>query len=680
MNEKISRITKTISLIALTIAFLGIPIFFLPITTDFFQLNKFIFFSLTTGVAFISWLVYNLATKSVRLTISPLLLPIFLLAVIGIVSNLLNTPFNPEAWVTRPALYIGIFIFFWLLTTLINSSKVAKKILNWLIVIGVVLAIQGLLSIMGAFETTGLSAYLTSKMFTPVGSPLTLVTFLLTLIPISLVLAIKGKNGPKKLAYFISSGLIISCVILIGSQIWPKKPLAPLLLPQLSGWSIAIDTLKTKPFLGAGPAEYLNQFTQFKPVGLNQTSLWNVSFATSSNEYLTLLTTLGFAGLVAFLLLIYTYYKLAKRDSGTRNTSLQTAVNLAIIALFVLGLLVPFSSLHWILLAGYLALCVGLNKAKNLTKVKDVIFTLNAITVVEPFEANPVLSASTTTAVFPILVAVPALLAVLFSGYKISRIYASEIAFNKSLIAANANNGMDTYNFQIKTIQLSPNVDRYHTAYSNTNLALASALSNQADLSDQDKQTVTQLIQQSVSEARTATQLQPNKASNWANLATIYRQLINFADGAQDFSLAAYIQAVQLDPANPQLRLDLGGLMYSLGRYDEAIARFTEATQLKPDFANAYYNLSHAYSQQQKYLEAYQTMQSVATLVPADSADAVTVQQELTDLKAKLPQTATTGTTPKQTQQLAEPSPLPEAPQGLEPIDLKASPSPTAKP
>lgn len=692
MNEKLAGITRSISLISLSLGLLLTPLFFLPLTTDYFQFQKLILFVLLTAIALISWLVYNFAVKTVRLTFSPLLLPWILLAALSLVSTIINSKGNPEAWASRPALFVAIFIYFVLTTTLINSSQTVKKILNGLLAVGTVLAIQSLLSVSGALSpstslTSGLPAYLAAKSFSLTGSPLTTVIFLLTLLPIGLIFAFKTKAGPAKLIYFLVSGLLISSLILTGYQLMPKQELAPLLLPKLASWSIAVDTLKTKPFLGAGPLDFLNQFTQFKPISLNQTNLWAVNFNSSGNEYLNLLTSLGLLGLAAFLLLIFAWTKLIKRDPGTRTTSTQMAVNWAIVILLLSALLIPFSTLHWIILTGLFSLSVGLNKSKNLTKVKDVILTINAITVVEPLEISPIPQASTTTVILPILLAIPLLITIVLSGYKIGRLYASESAFANSLIAADANKGADTYNLQIKTINLNPNIDRYHLAYSTTNLALASSLSANppagGDLTDQDKQTITQLVQQAVSEARTATQLNPNKSSAWANLANIYRQLINFAEGADNFSIAAYTRAVQLDPANPQLRLEFGSLMYSLKRYDEAIARFQEAAQLKSDFANAYYNLSHAYQEQEKFLEAYQTMQSVVSLVPADSADADKVQQELTDLQAKLPKTtAAEPTTPaaNKAAQLTQPSPAPAAPKNFEPVNLETSPLPSPSP
>lgn len=686
MNEKLARITRSISLISLSLGLLLTPLFFLPLTTDYFQFQKLVLFFLLTAVALVSWLVYNFAVKTVRLTFSPLLLPWLILAGLSLASTIINSPRNPEVWVSRPALFVAVFIYFVLATTLINSSKTVRKILNGLLAAGVILAMQSLLSITGAFSSLN-PAYLANKAFSLTGSPLTAVIFLLTLLPIGLVLAFKTKAGPAKLAYFLVSGLLISSLILTGYQLMPKQELAPLLLPKLAGWSISVDTLKTKPFLGAGPMDFLNQFTQFKPIGLNQTNLWAVNFSASSNEYLNLLTNLGLLGLVAFLLLIFSWNKLIKRGPGTRTTSTQMAVNWAVIILLISALFIPFNALHWILLTGLFSLSVGLNKAKNLTKVKDVILTINAITVVEPLEITPVPQTAANTVILPILIGIPLIITVVISGYKISRLYASESAFANSLIAADANKGADTYNLQIKAINLNPNIDRYHIAYSNTNLALASSLSANppagGELTDQDKQTISQLVQQAVAEARTATQLNPNKSAAWSNLANIYRQLVNFAQDADKFSIAAYTRAVQLDPANPLLRVEFGSLLYSLKRYDEAVSRFQEAVQLKTDYANAYYNLSYAYRDQEKFLEAYQAMQAVVSLVPAESPDAEKVQQELTDLQTKLPPPpAAEPTAPEadSAAQLTQPSPPPAAPKDFEPVNLEPSPTPSPSP
>lgn len=677
MNEKIAQFTKNLSLFCLASAFILSPLFFLPLTTDFFQLNKQLFFTILTAIALISWLIYNLVQKTVRLTLSPILLPLSIFTTVSLVSTLINSPKNPEIWLTRPALLVVILIYFILTTTLIQNSQTVRKILNLLLICGIIVALFGTLSILGIFQSFSAANYFTAKTFSPAGSPLNLVTFLLTLLPFSLILAFKIKSGPKKLLYFLASGLLISSIILIASQLLPNRPFAPVLLPKLASWSIAIDTLKTKALFGAGPNEFLNQFTQFKPISLNRTPFWTINFNTSGSEYLQILTTLGLAGLAAIFLIVLGWYKLIKRDAGTRITSVQMGLNFATAALLLIGLFIPFTVFHWLILAGYLSLSVGLNKAKNLTKVKDVAATLNTFTIVPPFSANPATPVSFASGLLPIIIAVIVLTGTTLAGYQTGRVYLSELLFQQSLIAADKNLGTQTYNLQIKTINLNPRIDRYHLAYSNTNLALAASMAAKTNLSDQDQQTITQLIQQAIREARSSVELQPKKSGNWQNLANIYRQLINFAQGADEFSLAAYSQAVAMDPANPNLRLELGSLYFSLEKFDEAVARFQETIQLKPDLPNAYYNLSHAYSGQKKFLEAYQAMQQVEALIPADSADAQKVKTELADLKTKLPAAATQPQSKNaQNPTLTQPSPAPVAPKNFEPVKVEPAPSP----
>lgn len=663
-----------IALICLSLSLILTPLFFLPLTTDFFGLNKLMLWLALTAMALIAWLIHSILTKTVRLTLSPMLLPLTILTGVAVISMYLNHDYGPDSFTNRTAFYLAMPVWYLLFTSLIAGSDQVRRVLNWLIGAAVTLALWGILSVLGVFSTLGLPEFLAAKSFSPTGSLLNLVVLLLTILPISLVLAFKTSLGPKKLKYFLSSGLIISALILTGYQILPGKELAAVLLPKIAGWSIAIDTFKSAVFFGAGPGNFINQFTRFRPVSLNLTDYWNVAFNASSNEYLQVMTTLGAVGLAALALIVWSWLKLNRRAPGTRITALQLAVSTAIAATLILGLIVPFSLLTWMLFIGLLGLSVGLNKSKDVTKVKDVLVTINTINLVEPYTPSPSQQTGLSSGVLPLLLAVPSTLLIILAGLNLGKIYAAEFNFRNSLVAASANKGIDTYNLQIEAIKLAPGLDRYRVSYSNTNLALANALAQQGELTDQDRQNIATLIQQAISEARLATQINPNKASNWANLGNLYRQLVNFADGADNFAAAAYTRAIQLDPTNPRLRVELGGLYYSLNQYDQAIARFAESTQLKPDFANGYYNLSYAYQQQQKWLEAYQAMEQVIAVLPPESDDASRARQELTDLQAKLPQAAA-AETPEQTQELTPPESPPPAPEDFDLIEL-SSPEP----
>ena len=675
MKDQWLKYSKLVALTALSGGFILSPLFFLPLTTDFFAFQKQVLILVVTAIALIAWSIHNIVTKAVRITLSPMLLPIILFSGVVITSLATNPPQTPDDWFGRGALYLTLAIYYLLTTSLIKTPQTIKKVLNLFLGVAGVVALWGILSVLGSFEGLGTN-FLSLKTFSPTGSLLSLVGFLITTLPISLILAFKSRAGAAKLQYFLASGLSISAIILVGFHLLPNQQFAVTLLPKLAGWSIAIDTLKSKVFFGTGPGNFLTQFTRFKPLSLNQTNLWAVNFATSSNEYLHMLTTLGIGGLVSFGLMVASWYKLTKHEPGTRTTTMQLALKTAVLTTLVLGLFIPFTTLLWIMLVGYLALSVGLYKGKSKTnKVKDVILTISAITMVDPGAETEAPDTQTFPGILPWVLAVPTVISLGLVGFNVGKVYAAEVTFRNSLVSANQNLGGQTYNQQIKALNIVGSIDRYRVAYSNTNFALANSLSQQGDLTDQDRTTITQLVQQSVREARVATQINPNRASNWENLANIYRQLVNFAEGSDEFAIASYLRAIQLDPANPRLRLDLGGLLFSLERFEESEDRFLEAVQLKPDYANAYYNLAQAYKSQQKYLQAYQALQQVGALIEPGTEDATKLQEEITALQALLPQQPTQadekGDAPVRQSQLTEPSPPPPAPEDLEPIDLE---------
>ena len=129
----------------------------------------------------------------------------------------------------------------------------------------------------------------------------------------------------------------------------------------------------------------------------------------------------------------------------------------------------------------------------------------------------------------------------------------------------------------------------------------------------------------------------PAIATNWENLAGIYRSLINAVEGADNWTLQTYQQAVRLDPTNPVLRVNLGGVFFTLKRYDEAIQQFQISVALKSDFANGYYNLASALREKGDYAAAASAMRTVLQLVPVNSQDYEKAKKELDDLVKKVP-------------------------------------------
>jgi len=414
----------------------------------------------------------------------------------------------------------------------------------------------------------------------------------------------------------------------------------PILLPQQTAWVIAAESIKNVRFalLGIGPGQFVNAFTAFKPLSFNATEIWNLRFGVSSNWYFQLLTEVGFLGLILYLFLAARIFR--NGLSALREPKI-SPLNLALYVSLVIMLLVQF----FIPINFSLLLVLTILLALVETHEKSTSFDFTSLG-----------NMAGLLAVIPLVV-----FGVLF--YFGGKIALANSYFLDSIKAANQNDGIKTYNLQIKAIQTDPSIANYRVAYSQTNFALANSLATKKDLTDNDKSTISQLIQQSLREAKAAVALDPGNSYSWENLSSLYYSLINFAQGADQWAISAYQQTINTDPLNPRLRVELGGLYYSQKNYNQAANLFLQATNLKSDLANAHYNLANALRELGALEDAKKEYETTQTLVQADSNDYQKVTSELEEVKKRLP-----APTPTPTGVQTETLSTPQAPaEGIEP-------------
>src|SRR5260370_1268376 len=79
-------------------------------------------------------------------------------------------------------------------------------------------------------------------------------------------------------------------------------------------------------------------------------------------------------------------------------------------------------------------------------------------------------------------------------------------------------------------------------------------------------------------------------------------------------ALAAYEQAIRLDPNFANAYNGKGIALYGLKRHEEALAAYEQAIRLDPNFANAYYNKGIALNDLKRYKEADQAFEKVRQL------------------------------------------------------------------
>lgn len=670
--------TSKLFTLSITLLTFILPLFFLPLTTEFYVFNKITLFYYFIALLLILWGVRIFKEQKLILQKGFLNWPILGLTITFLLSTLIQAPNRLMSLANPAGIILGLSLLYFIITNNISGKKAADWIITSLIISSIILAWLTIFAYLGLNENFG-PQWLKNKAWTPTGSPLNTLSLMLVLLPPTLFWAFKTKAGAEKILLFLASSLQILASILI-IYLFINKTIQFIYLPPQYGWQICVEGFKTlrTALLGVGPGNFLSAFSRFRPVGLNNTDVWTAKFRANSNEYFNLLSTVGLLGLGAYILLIWQSLK----KENWRGLLIKKVLFIILATSFIIQLLIPANVLIWFIIF----LAIGLLQVLKRPAQAE-------IAEVHQIKAKPAVWG--TCGVFSVLA-----LAVF---YLQGRAWAADYYFRKSLLAAQENRGIDTYNLQIKAIKLNPFVEGYRITYSNTNFALANSLATKADLSDQDRANISQLISQSIREAKATINLNPQISSYWVNLASIYRNIINVAQGADQWAIAAYREAVRTDPTNPLLRVDFGGLFYALEDYDQALEQFKIAVNLKPDYANGYYNLAAAYRKKEEWQKAFQNMQLAVNLVPVDSPDRSRVMEELEELKAKLPtppQEATRAGALKEEERLKPPQALPSPKPGFKEITLpeevepevpgmpeaspetspEASPSPTSNP
>jgi tetratricopeptide (TPR) repeat protein len=362
-----------------------------------------------------------------------------------------------------------------------------------------------------------------------------------------------------------------------------------------SSWTIATESLKNKALTGVGVGNFVEAFQWWRPASFNVTKNWSGVFNLGANGGLQLWTELGLVGLFLGIMLALNYWK---------NTK---AVDRWLVLLLGAGLIFsPVNLVALVLVTWFL-----IRKSEN-REIRVVLKVGESGINGGPWIAGVVM-----------------IVVVAFGTYFWTRMLLGEIYLRNSYVAASNNDGGATYNWQIKAIGMNVNNADYRETYSQTNLALATSLLSNKDLSDDQKQKASILVQQSVSEAKAAVALDNLNPAYWSNLATIYQQLVGSVDGSSDWSSQAYSQAVALDPVNPTLRLSYGGLLYALGNYNQADILFGQVVSLKSDLANGWYNWAYTAKQLNDLPDAVTRLTQAISLVPVTSGDYDTASKVL---------------------------------------------------
>jgi len=633
-------------------------VFLIPVLfTTFFQNNfltpKLIMLVAGCAVVLVSKSIRAIDKNEIGYKTSKIDLSILLLVAAFIASAVLITPNKMEAFFLpgNASVLAASAVLYFLINQLDDHNK--DKIKGVALLSGTFVAVFSLLAASQVFDAVPqLPEFIKSSTFSTTGGNLPTLILLVSLLPIGFKLISREHDMSTKALWGISTTLITFGVLISIINILPGKPSSPQLAPFTTAWSIAIDALKANPILGIGPGNYLTAFNVFRPISYNSTEIWQLRFTTPRSILLEVVTETGLIGIAGLLLLIW---QIAKRIPSDLKE------DKSIFALIIMFIGITFFPPSITLIA-YLFIYLSIfSKTKSVTN-----------------KFNQSSSDGNTSGRMPtIIVTAPVIISVAFLTYYSYGIVKGEYTYYKALAAANRNEGQATYNLLRSAINTNPYVDRYHASYSQVNLALANSIAASEEITDQQRNTIAQLIQQAIREGKSTVSLNPQRAGNWELLGNIYRSIIPLAEGADSFALQSYNQAVTLDPANPNLRILLGGILYGAGNYESAIDVFKLAVRVKPDHPNAHYNLAIAYREAGQVQKAKEEFATVLSLVDSGSNDYNLVIQALEDLDSDAGQPTQnqqgTDLTPPQESNVPALEPPLELPKDAEPPETEAN-------
>lgn len=702
MDKGINTVTKIATLcVVLSTLFL-----FGTFTTEYFETPKLLILSLFVAILLVLWAVRSIVSGQLLLTLTPFDLPLVLFLSVATVSTILSPSPNLSLFgnlvkVNGTLLSFIIYIlFYFLVVNNLKSAKDTKAIINLLLLGGVVLSIISLLYYFG-IKFLSLE-FIKGVNFTPTGSVFSTTALLSLLLPFPLLAILNENNLNNKLLNSLILIIFGTTAVLIGSPvIWIVGALTlclvfatsnsakllknlpflslPLIisvtvalfsyLPALGkvdfnpffnpaqnfprevtlgfvpSWKVSVSSFRDSPFWGTGPGTYQFNYTAYKPVDVNKTKFWGIRFDSAFNEYLQVLGVLGGLGLLALLILTAIFIK-SSFGALTSIPNLSEAYfnkALAISGLILFILLALHSATLVVWVVGLLILaCFAVAGGRS----KPIHLKLGAHRSGENLSVD----------ILPGILIMLVLGLVGFAAFNVGKISLADFYHRQALNAVNANKAQQAYDELVKSAQYNPLNDLYRTDLAQTNIALANAIvaskvdpsasSPSANLSETDKETIKTLIQQSINHGKAATILSPRSAANWEVLGSVYRQISGVAQNSLQFALDGYGRAIQRDPLNPNLRITVGSIYYSVKNYDLAIRFFTDAINLKPDLNIAYYNLSIALKDKGDLETAKKVAEKLVSILEVDSPD----YKKATEFLDQLNQQISTGQTSKSTE------------------------------
>ncbi len=650
----IGKLIKKAELLLLFLLLFAYPLLFSSLFSEPFAMTKFLFLTVVVVLMLLLKAVKVVVRRRLDFFKSSFDNVLFLWVLSFLLSIIISSPNKVEALIDVSRGAMPIIFWVLLLFGLPKNKKLAVYASLGSLLFLLLMLVGSYFSLFKFLPDK--LAFINNKGFTPFGNLLDLALYAGFFLALALD-SLKKRSGQKteftkEEKGLLQASFILSLPLLVLAVYIILKNSQVVFLPFSISWQVAVEGLKNLKvaIFGVGPANFVSLFTQAKPLSFNNLeALWQTNVEFSHSALLHIFSEVGLLGTASLVLIFLNLLQKAQKYR-------------AILSFAVLLLWLVFFPLSYNF---YFLLFIALFFLREEERVREV--DLRDLDVVGYAFASILVIVAVTISFF---------------AY---RAFAAEYYLARSFAAASANNAQTVYDFQRKAAALNPFNEQVRLNFSQTNILLANSLAQKKKISDEDKQTIATLVQQAINEGKSLVGLNIQKAAYWANLASIYRNLLTVAQGADAWAISSYQRAIALDRNNPNYYYNLGVIYYALRNYDEAVKFFEQAAVLKPDVANFHYNLAWANFQIKNYKKAVNAMESALRFVETGSDDYKKAKRELEDFKKKLPKEDSNIFEEEKElspEELVQPSPIPSVTPAIELNEKESAPPkvPTATP
>lgn len=618
MIEKKGKIVDILVKGSIYLIVFFLPLFFLSNIPSSLELAKQIFLTVFVGVGFLAWVGKMAWKNEIRMRKSFILVPIFTLLVVFGMSVIFSKYVNQSLWgyfggEGEAYLSLLFFVAFFLLVfNNIKQKNDVEKTIYFFLAGGFLAFILSLLQLWGKYLLPG--EVTKNNFFNTVGSVYIFSVFLASLFLLSLsmfinatvkwkavffavlatllffgmgvfnlkivwwglilalafilgvsIVNVRQKNSQKRILAMVF--LVLSLVMLnIKNSFFSKDFPVEVFLKQKIGASIMLSAWKKDPMLGIGQGNFISIYQNNRPDNLGD--FWSVNFNSSSSLFMTIASTTGILGTLAFIFFVLTsafgvakgviislgVHSLPKKDEFSGDFILSGLASVWLFLTFI-AFFYFFNMTIWLVWWLCLALIFSLIYISQKNSQDEYVTNSN----------SP--GSSLALSFVFVLVIIGFITAIYAQGQK----YVAAVYFNQALVADTKGEKIEDVAMKIeKAVQLDPSRDVYYRNLSVASFALANkriAEKGQEELSTEDIAYIKGMIARAKSYSEKAIELNQSP-ENYLSLAQVYEGVLGSMEGADKELIANYQKAIELDSHNPALYVKLASVYVSLANIE----------------------------------------------------------------------------------------------------------------